>query len=73
MPFEVLEDSMCRRYGCLPSQLDREDAGRLLRNMEAWNLKQTVEAFIAHPESLSESDNALMAELLTLDAEDEDG
>lgn len=71
-PWEVLEDALCQRYHCLPSQLDREDAGRVLRNAEAGNLKALMEAFVEHPESISESGSRAVGELLTLAAEEED-
>ena len=39
LPDELFEAYLCEQYHCLPSQLDREDAIRLRRNMgllSAW-------------------------------------
>jgi hypothetical protein len=52
--------------------LDREDAGRVLRNAEAGNLKALMEAFVEHPETVSGAGQQLVGELLTLEAEEED-
>ncbi len=72
-PWEVLEDALCQRYHCLPSALDEEDAGRVLRNAEAGNLKALMDAFVERPESVSGSGQQLIGELLTLEAEEDAG
>ena len=58
---------ICRRYGCLPWELDGGDSTRLLRNIASGNIYDEVRAYRASGGKGGMS--PLIAELLQLDYE----
>ena len=43
MPYGAFEASLCERFHCLPSQIDGEDAVRLLRGIELLNIYEVFQ------------------------------
>ena len=69
-PHILLEAILCEAYHCLPSQLDGEDASRLLRSREALALYRVVTRTANKPKNKWTLDERrAMGELLNLDWE----
>jgi len=72
MPFELLEAIWCERYRCLPSQLENEDAGKLLLDGQVLSTWRTLNKPV---EQLTARENELLGRILQdkLDWEREHG
>ena len=49
MPAEALDVYLCEQYHCLPSELDRQDALRVLKHLTVWSVRDEVARARAHP------------------------
>jgi len=71
IPEELLVGLLCERFRCLPSELEKEDIGLLLRVSEALSIFRAVEK-MRTPEGqklLTKDEKRLLAEILQLEGE----
>jgi len=62
LPWEVAEMRLCERFGCLPSQLDGEDWGRMMASISLTYDYDTVRKHM-RGEKLTAREDALVGEL----------
>jgi hypothetical protein len=59
-----MERWLCREYGCLPTDLDEQDVGRLMRGLEA----ESIHGAAGKPHTKwTKADQAVMIPVLELD------
>ena len=68
IPYAAFEASLCERFHCLPSQLDDEDAARLLQGVELLGIFEMAQK-MSQNTKLSPQESKLQGELLQLELE----
>lgn len=68
MPHAAFEASLCERFHCLPSQLDDEDAARLLEGIELLSVYEVFQK-MSEGIKLNSQERKLQGELLQLEIE----
>ncbi len=68
IPHVAFEASLCERFHCLPSQLDDEDATRLLQGIELLGIFELFQK-MSQNIKLSPQESKLQGELLQLEIE----
>jgi len=63
LPWEILEISLCERFGCLPWDLDGQDIGRLLYGIKLNNIYQIAHKH-AQGDKLNDSENETFGKVL---------
>jgi len=68
IPYAAFEASLCERFHCLPSQLDDENAARLLQGIELLGIYELFQK-MSQGIKLNPQESKLQGELLQLELE----
>ena len=68
IPYAAFEASLCERFHCLPSQLDDENAARLLQGVELLGIYEIFQK-MGQGTKLNSQEQKLQGELLQLELE----